>query len=322
MKCMRVAAVAAAAFVMSGCGIIYEYDDCHDAFRVESDWRYAPSAQPDGMAYMFFSTNGADFWRYDLPGRNGGELPLPTGQYRALCFNDDTSSVLMSDPEEGFGAMKVWTRDTQLLDEPDDEDGSIDAVDGQRVVQCPDQMWSEAAEAMSLTGSEVSWTASGRVHSSDARIMTFYPRPVMPTYTCEITGITNLSGVRRMVGALSGMSSGIYLSDMSHEPECVALPLAVRRLTDSSVGGSCLTFGQPGGGNDVDCHLWLYVWLTDGTKLRYSFDVSEQVEAAPDPMDVYIKVGGIDLPESHPAGQGAFDVSVDGWVETVINIRH
>ena len=27
------------------------------------------------------------------------------------------------------------------------------------------------------------------------------------------------------------------------------------------------------------------------------------------------------LPESSPAGEGAFDVSVDGWVETIINIK-
>ena len=64
--------------------------------------------------------------------------------------------------------------------------------------------------------------------------------------------------------------------------------------------------------------LSLYVWLADGRKFCYGFDVSGQTRAAADPLNVDIVVSGLELPE--PVG-GGFDVSVDGWVTTIINIQ-
>lgn len=317
---LRVAVLTAAALVMSACGIIYEYDDCPDAFRIASDWRYAPDANPEGMAYMFFSTNGTDYWRYDLPGRTGAELPLPQGTYSALTFNDDLSRTYLSEPEVGYGAMKVWTPAAalQYISDPD----SAAILDGQRVVASPEQIWSQAIPAMSLTPVQVTWTPyDAPAVTSSELLMTFYPRPIIPTYTCEITDITNLSGVRAMSGALSGLAADLRLCDLERSSEAVAMPVTMRRASETSARGSTLTFGLPVTDEAIPCHLWFYVWLTDGTRLRYMFDVSDQVREAPDPMNVYIKVGGIDLPESHPGEQGAFDVSVDGWIETIINIR-
>lgn len=33
-------------------------------------------------------------WRFDFPGRTGGEVKLPDGEYSVMAFNDDTSGVL------------------------------------------------------------------------------------------------------------------------------------------------------------------------------------------------------------------------------------
>lgn len=322
---MHVAVLAVAAFVMSGCGMIYDYDHCPDAFRIASDWSQAPDAYPEGMAYMFFSEGGTDCWRYDLPGRSGAEIPLPPGNYSALCFNDDISGTYISEPEAGYRAMKVWTPGTHLYDSPgtgEPESLGATTLDGQRVVACPAQMWAQAVGSMSLTDGSVTWTPYGSgERSSPDMLMTFTPRPIMPTYTYEITDITNLSGVRAMSGALSGMAPGLRLCDMARDSEAIAMPVALRRASDTSARGANLTFGLPATDKEIPCRLWFFVWLTDGTRLRYVFDVSDQVRHAPDPMDVHIRVGGIELPESHHGDQGAFDVSVDGWIETVINIR-
>jgi hypothetical protein len=81
----------------SGCSLIYDYDDCPTesvgAFLVDSDWLYAPDADPEGMAYVFFPAEGEE-WRFDFPGRTGGEVKLPDGEYSVMAFNDDTSGVL------------------------------------------------------------------------------------------------------------------------------------------------------------------------------------------------------------------------------------
>lgn len=324
-RVMRVAVLTVAAFVMSACGMIYDYDNCPDAFRIASDWREAPDAYPEGMAYMFFSTVGSDCWRYDLPGRSGGRIPLPDGRYKALCFNDDMSGLYISEPDAGYEAMKVWTPAADLpgVHEADDPEApGATTLDGQPVVASPGQIWSQAIPSMSLTPSAVTWTPSGGTETtSPDLLMTFCPRPIIPTYTCEITDISNLSGVRAMSGALSGLAAGMRLSDLVRDSEAVVMPIAMRRASGASTRGTGHTFGLPATAEEIPCRLWFFVWLTDGTRLRYVFDVSDQVRRAPDPMNVYIKVGGIDLPESHPGAQGAFDVSVDGWIETIINIR-
>ena len=46
--------------------------------------------------------------------------------------------------------------------------------------------------------------------------------------------------------------------------------------------------------------LTLYVWLNDGKKLRYDFDVTKQARNAKDPMNVSLIVGGIELPAFRP----------------------
>ena len=54
----------------------------------------------------------------------------------------------------------------------------------------------------------------------------------------------------------------------------------------------------------------------------WSSDVCSSDLEAPDKMDVILKVGGIELPESGPpAGDGAFDVTVDGWNTYIIDIN-
>ena len=41
--------------ILSGCGLIYDYDNCpagYGEFDVEDDWRLAPSATPEGLSLI------------------------------------------------------------------------------------------------------------------------------------------------------------------------------------------------------------------------------------------------------------------------------
>ena len=74
---------------MGGCCLIYDYDDCASdvdgEFFVDADWKYASTANPEGMAYIFFSAYGHDKWRFDFPGRGGGGQSCLTGNILCLC---------------------------------------------------------------------------------------------------------------------------------------------------------------------------------------------------------------------------------------------
>ncbi|MDE7115607.1 MAG: hypothetical protein K2O56_04185, partial [Muribaculaceae bacterium] len=146
-----------------------------------------------------------------------------------------------------------------------------------------------------------------------------------PRYSYVASDISNLSGVVRMCASLSGMSPGLVLSSETPSGEPVTLPLAAVRSGEGDnggeVSGSMYTFG-PAAGDGISNRLTLYFWLADGNKYKYEFDVSRQISDAPDKMDVMLRVGGIDLPESGPpAGDGAFDVTVDGWQTYIIDIN-
>ena len=58
--------------------------------------------------------------------------------------------------------------------------------------------------------------------------------------------------------------------------------------------------------------LFLYVILSDGSKQYYTFDVSAQVNEAPDPKNVHILIEGLNLPKPIANG-GGFHPTIDEW---------
>lgn len=305
--------LSAAAF-WGGCSIIYDYDNCPPCgnvdFELVADWRLAPSADPEGMAYLFFSPQHAEPWRFDFPGREGGTLSLPQGCYNMLSFNDDTSGVLF----ENIGSYSGLTCTTRVGGLYDGLGGTIhDPLgpaqndNGEPVHICPDMMWGDALEGVVLD------TAGDRVVVST-------PSQITPVYRYIVSPVTRTEGISRVCAALSGMAPSVRLADRFRGTGPVTMPLAAS-VDGDRLHGEFVNFGVPSEGC-VPNMLSVFVWLTDGTKLRYDFDVTEQIDAAPDPYDVTITVGGIDLPESKPsAGSGGTDVTVDGWTVIVTDIK-
>lgn len=298
----RLMVAAALSVGIGSCSVIYDEDNCPDNFVVDADWMYAPDARPDEMAYFFFSdAEKKAVWRFDFAGREGGEVSLPDGTFAAIALNDDNGYNVVSDPSVGYDEMTVTTLPAKLYV----NDGSgPDNLDGEAVMRSPSQLWLSV-------GSTV-------CRPEDARLIV-YPRAMMAKYTCEVVRIVNLNGVKRISGAITGMASELKLADESRCGAAVTVPFSVGRAGDDKVLGSLLTIGRCDNCNDSH-KLWLFVWLTDGRYFTYSFDVTSQVVEASDPMDVHIKIEGLSLPES-AAGGGAFDVSVDGWQETIIDIN-
>ena len=58
--------------------------------------------------------------------------------------------------------------------------------------------------------------------------------------------------------------------------------------------------------------LVLYAWLKDGSKYYYTFDVTDQVDEAPEKRRVHIVIDGLTLPE--PITGGDMEVGVDDWI--------
>ncbi len=326
--------VVCSCLILSGCSWIYDNHYCCEineeegSFDVFSDWHECPDADPAGMAYMFFPVSGGEPWRFDFPKKDGGPLMLPDGVFHVLSFNDDTSRVLFGN-EGDYSKFYCYCRETGLYNGlltagPGEVIGAAVTEEGEKVMEAPDEMWGECVEWFSLeaSGVELRRKEDDPEISYSDRILLIYPHLLTPRYSYVVSDISNLSGVARMCASLSGMSPSLELATEEPSGEHVTLPLAAERSGEGEVSGSIYTFG-PAADEDTAHKLTLYFWLVDGNKFKYEFDVSRQILEAPDKMDVILKVGGIELPESGPpAGDGAFDVTVDGWNTYILSLIH
>lgn len=295
---------------LHACGLIYDYNECDDfvvPFFVDPDWQYSPEASPKIMTYEFFPFSGG-VWRFDLPGKTGGEVDLPPGEYHFLSFNDENANILVRNPED-YATMECYCAPARLYDGLGDKSSLIGdnpetTAEGETVCRLPGMIWSDADDKVTVSNGE-------------HKIV--YPRRSVARYTYTVSDVTNLDGVRFMCASLGGVASGIRLSDRSRRYPLVTVPFKVTRVDETTLSDTFYTFGAPHS-SDVSNILTLYFWLGDGRKINYRFDVTAQIHDAPDPFDVKIIVSGIDLPYSDSVTEGGFDVSIDGWETTVIDI--
>lgn len=304
----------AAVWILSACEhkeLCYEYPHMASV-RVDFDWRDAPDASPAGMCVFFYPEDEEGrVRRYDFRGTTGGQIDIPVGRYRVLCYNNDTEAVLF-DGTESYVNHRAFTRDGDLFESIYGSTAAqaprADGAEGERVVISPDMMWG-------CTATEVDIDAP-IVHAN--QVVTLYPHELVCTYTYEIRHVTGLENASQMCGSLSGMAPSLLLATETLDSECVTLPFAARFDGDSTVVGRFLTFGHAPA-NPQPHRMLLYVWMRDGSRFCYGteggkFDVTEQIHSAPDRRHVHLVIDGLDLPK--PIGDdGNFDASADDWQE-------
>lgn len=298
---------------------IYDYDNTcpPDSFHIVNDWADAPQAAPGGMAYLFFLSQGGEPWRFDLPGREGGAVDLPDNEYSCLSYNDDTYSVRFRE-NQGFDGYVAYTAAVHAgAPLP-----ARSVAAGQTLVECPDMMWGCSCSRVRLLPGRVEYgNSGGALEVSSARNLPLRQRQLTARYSFEISDVSNLEGVRGMSAMFSGLAGALNLASGLKESYPVRLPSAAARAGSATIAGEFVTFGiprEPKVGN----YLSLMVELSDGRRFNYDFDVTDQVRGAPNPLDVHIKIQGLELEESRPGGAtGGFEVGVDNWVNIVININ-
>lgn len=310
---------------------IYDYPTaCEDdsELTIVNDWQFAPDASPEGMAYLFFPSESIEPWRFDFPGRDAGKITLPIGKYRFVMFNDDTSAIRFRIDNN---TLEAYCREGDILEGLGRRisDPSPDPPVAERVEICPDMMWSASSPYVDLGYDKLVYdqcergTAIKQVND-DGKIFRTFPQQIIARYNYEIHDVSNLSGVKQMCAAMSGMASGIMLGDNIPSSTAVTVPFAASRSGSNTITGQFLTFGlpqpyDPAGSPNI---LHLFVWLTDNRRMEYLFDVTDQVANAADPLCVHISLSGLQLPEPSPTGEpGMFEPTVDGWNTIEINIE-
>ena len=301
---------------------------CPDSlsFTIINDWEACRDAAPGGMAYIFFPEDGGEPWRFDFAGRDAGNVNVALGGYMFLSYNDDTYNVLFRG-EGGYDTYEAYTPEKDLLGSiPQAQRGeSLPPSAGESVVGCPDMMWGCAYGAFSLQYDGVRFAPLATVQPdaimkySPDFVLTAVQRPLTARYDFRIEDIENLSGVKSMSAALSGMAGAMLLASGIKEAYPSTLSLGVSIIDAATAGGRFCTFGIPGEPS-ADNILSLFVVIKDGRHFCYQFDVTDQVRSAPDPMNVSLVVRGLELEIPDAGEDTGFDVAVDGWETVIVNI--
>jgi hypothetical protein len=272
---------------------------------VKFDWSLHPDADPIAMLVYFFPEGGGSSLRYAITNREGGTLRLPVGNYDVLCVNSDTETVRLVGTEYK-STFEITTHSTTLLASlsalgmRSDELPKADGTSDERIASVPDKVWSHHRQGIELL----------RDIQNDPIVLT--PAAAHSTYTVDITEAENLSYSRGISGSLSGLAGGIYACNGgSTTAENVIMPFEVTITeTEDAVHGTFLTFGDCGM-DDKPHKLTIYSVMSDGSKWYYTYDVTDQVENAPDPRNVHIQLSGLPLPK--PVQGGGFQPEVEDW---------
>ncbi len=308
------------------------YEHPHIAtIYVDFDWRDAPDASPAGMCVFFYPEDKEErARRYDFRGTTGGQIDIPVGHYRVLCYNNDTEAVLF-DGTDDFYAHKAFTREGSIFESIYGNSAAsaprAAGTEEERVVISPDMMWGCTATEVEISEQGISYVCvplSEKEEETEPlvthtrQVITLYPHELVCTYTYEIRHVTGLENASQMCGTLSSMAPSLLLATEALDTEHVTLPFAASFANDSTVVGRFLTFGHAPE-NPQPHRMLLYVWMRDGSRFCYGtegdkFDVTEQVHSAPDKRHVHLIIDGLELPKPI-GGDDNFEASADDWYE-------
>lgn len=305
------------------------------------DWSYAPYAEKqnlvEGMCLWFYPVDedgnqtGKPL-RFDLAGMKGGTIEIPNGRYQVLYYNNDYEIVEFRGTDE-FWQQECYTREGHIFEpiygNTVNYAPRANGTESERVVVTPDMMWGDHAMNVEIRPQGLSYwfvrdgeTERTTIERDDHRF-TLMPHEQICNYTYEIRNVKNLDGVTQMSASLSGMSGSVFCAAEQVRREYVTVPFNAAAGSSTTIDGQFYTFGHydrnadinrdgKAGETEVPHKLVLYVWLNDGSKYYYTFDVTDQVDLAPDKRHVHIVVEDLDLPK--PITGGDMEVAVDDWI--------
>lgn len=313
--------------------------------KVKFDWQDAPEANPYGMSVYFYpeeqylgdNDEGITYRteRFDLHARNGGEIQLAKGRYRVITYNNDTE-LAFGRNTDNFDYHHLFTRNASVTELADqfgiraEEAPRPDGTEREKVVAQPDDVWGCTAYDVEVTENGVSYRCFPFSEKDDWKdlpptvtehVITLYPHDLLCHYSYEVRNVKNIGIIGNACAAITGMSPTLHLSSEKCGDEPTTLPLEAKPDVESTIRGEFLTFGHPL--DDKTPHRFgLYIWTKGGKSLFYGkdeerFNVTDQVDKAPDRRRVHIVIDGLPLDtiQEESGSGGGFQPGFGEWNE-------
>lgn len=277
--------------------------------RVAFDFQNVPDANPEVMEVFFYNQETNHSFRYQFP-KQGGELQLTPGTYSALCFRGETDNVYTAN-ENSYKDFLLTTRATKSLLAYSfgtrAEAPRAKGTEDQEIMIEPDQVYGDAIGIIDIYPV-----------NNEETVVTFFPKDYMTYVDVTILNAKNLQYTQGQSGALSSLSSGVFLTQEQAVNDQIIEPFNVDKKDDTTLYGSLLAWGHcPDARNEHI--LTIYVILADGSKYSYTWDVTDQMHSAPDQKHIHIVLDGLPIPKPITNGSG-FQPDVDGWKSVDIEV--
>lgn len=280
--------------------------------KVVFDWRNAPEANPASMELCMYPKDAANHLSFNIQGRDGGYIDLPDNTYDAICVNNDDLDWAIYRHTDNEDDFEVYTHDAAELGAYRLLTNSIPRAEGtsnERMATTPGMAWSSRTDNITSR------------HKDGENIITLYPEEIVCHYTVEIRDVENITSARgeTVDGTLSGMAEGYHHGSRKSSDTAVTMPFILSVDSEGkALVGEFLTFGEC---DTLHCShtLTVYLFLTDGSKWYYTFNVDSQVSNAPDPRHVHIVVSGLKLPKTI-ASEGLIP-DVNDWQTEQVDLK-
>lgn len=288
-------------------------EDSRVSVNVVFDWVNAPDANPESMALMMYDTDGSHPLRYIFNNHTGGPVDIPLSSYTGLCINGDINDWAQLRNTDNVETFELFTSDAEVLESYGLSTLTLPRArdnDNERIAKTPHLVWSDRQGNIDLTN----------LHSD--KTITFYPEEDVCHYTVDIYDVDNISSIRgtSLDATISGMAEGYLHGKRIATTNHVTMPFVLSSDPDAGqLHGEFLTFGECPGMN-IDHIMSVYVFLTDGTRVYYNFDVTRQVADAPDPHHVHIIIHGLPLPNPF-TGDSGLHPEVNEWEAVYVGLK-
>lgn len=278
--------------------------------QVVFDWNKAPDASVKQMAFYLYS-DSRDVARHWFSNPAGGIIKSYPGAFTAVCHNDDNSFELLVRNHHSHDEIEIYTEDTYVLTGQNLSTAGIPrapGTEGEPMRATPSMCYGSNIRDILLFPTDTLQT------------ITLYPEELVCHYTVEFINVENLSRADIMVdGALTSMAGGYLPGKLKATQERVSHTFTFSTdIENKRLISNFLTFGVPEG-DTLDHMVSLYVVMSDRRGSLYTYNVSDQVNEAPDPRNVHIVISGLSLPEvpdtpppSDPNSPG-MNVGIDDW---------
>lgn len=274
--------------------------------EIRFEWDRAPAADVDGMSLYFYPLDSySRLWRFDIAGRDGGRVELPSGTYRLIACNNDLPGTAI----DGSGSLSTVCATA-----------ARPVADG--VYASTGMLYGAVVSELEVTPCGVSYTTpEGTVRHCGRGLVRSHPDSLATHYSVRVSHVSGMEHARSVAADVSPTASAVMLDTQRPAGANAALrmTLAADRQQHTLTGEGC-AFGAPP--LPSACRLLLLVATTGGKTVARSVEITPQEMNIISPHNVMITIDGLDLPDGGdgPGDVDGIDAIVDGWSVVEINL--